>query len=402
MIDADSHEVVLANLEAKNRLGRESQHCFSMRHGKGTPCGNDERPCPLQLIRESGEAGRGSSIALSMRTGSRSFTRSMVTPVFDPQGKLIQMIEYSLDITDKKNAEDALIAVNDMLEQKVRERTRELEEQVSQRKQAQQKLARSERQHRQIIESITDIITLVDEDGIIDYASPSAGRILGFSPEYYLGRDIRDLVLREDLQEIDIQTLCQRHGGREPFVYRLSDQYGNLHVLESYIQEFRREDDSKGFLLCSRDVSERKKVEAERRKLQMVVEQSPSSIVITDTQGTIEYVNPAFEKVTGYRAAEAIGRNPRILQSGETPKATFSELWATLLAGDIWQGEFINKKKSGDLYTESVLILPIKDVRGQITHFVALKENITELKQARKAGRAGEPGQNRFSFTDEP
>jgi len=118
--------------------------------------------------------------------------------------------------------------------------------------------------------------------------------------------------------------------------------------------------------------------ERARRKLALAVEQSPVSVVITDVAGTIEYVNPKFTQITGYTAAEAIGSNPRILQSGKTSVAEYARLWAELGAGKGWQGEFCNKKKNGELYWESATIAPIKDDSGATTNFVAVKEDITE------------------------
>lgn len=121
------------------------------------------------------------------------------------------------------------------------------------------------------------------------------------------------------------------------------------------------------------------------RKLSCVVEQSPISVVITDTQGNIEYVNPFFTRLTGYTPEEAVGKNPRILKSGSTPPETYKQLWETITAGGEWHGEFLNKKKNGELYWEAASISPITDVGGRITHFVGVKEDITERKRAEES-----------------
>ncbi|MDP2903379.1 MAG: PAS domain S-box protein [Methylovulum sp.] len=118
------------------------------------------------------------------------------------------------------------------------------------------------------------------------------------------------------------------------------------------------------------------------RKLSMAVEQSPSSIIITDLDANIEYVNASFIKATGYRHDEIIGKNPRLLRSGKTPKATHDDMWATLGRGEVWKGELINKKKEGAEYIESALISPVRQPDGKITHYVGIKEDITERKQA--------------------
>jgi PAS domain S-box-containing protein len=116
------------------------------------------------------------------------------------------------------------------------------------------------------------------------------------------------------------------------------------------------------------------------RKLSRAVEQSPVLILITDSAGRIEYVNPKFEQVTGYRAEEVLGKNPRILKSGETSPEEYRQLWQTILSGRQWRGEFHNRRRSGELYWESVSISPIRDASGATTHFVGVKEDLTEKK----------------------
>ncbi len=129
------------------------------------------------------------------------------------------------------------------------------------------------------------------------------------------------------------------------------------------------------------DITERKRMEDQLRQLSRAVEQNPASIVITDPAGAIEYVNPKFIEITGYTLAEAVGQNPRILKSGEKSPEAYGELWQTLTAGKEWRGEFHNRKKNGELYWESAAISPIRDASGRITHYVAVKEDITARKQ---------------------
>ena len=130
-----------------------------------------------------------------------------------------------------------------------------------------------------------------------------------------------------------------------------------------------------------RDITGRKQMEEKLRQLSTAVEQSPASIVITDCAGNIEYVNPKFIEVTGYTMAEVLGKNPRILKSGEMNPEAYGVLWQTITAGKEWSGEFHNKKKNGELYWESASISPIRDPADRITHYVAVKEDITARKQ---------------------
>lgn len=117
------------------------------------------------------------------------------------------------------------------------------------------------------------------------------------------------------------------------------------------------------------------------QKLSVAVEQTPAVVMITDVRGTIEYVNPAFEQVTGYTRSEAVGANPRILRSGQMPEAAYREMWATITAGQVWRGEFCNRKKNGELYWDLGTISPLRSPDGTITNYVSVKEDITERKK---------------------
>ena len=125
------------------------------------------------------------------------------------------------------------------------------------------------------------------------------------------------------------------------------------------------------------DVTERKRAEEAHMRLATAIEQSAESVVITNTDGTILYVNPAFERITGYSREEVTGQNPRILQSGKQDAAFYQELWAILRSGNVWHGRFINKRQDGTLYTEDATISPIRDERGAIVNYVAVKRDVT-------------------------
>ena len=130
--------------------------------------------------------------------------------------------------------------------------------------------------------------------------------------------------------------------------------------------------------------------EAEVIKLSQAVEQSSATVVITNTDGAIEYVNPSFERTTGYSREEAIGQNPRILKSGETPPEEYVQMWATITSGSSWTGEFHNRRRDGSLYWEAATIAPIRDKAGTTTHFLAVKDDITDRKEAEIALRDSE------------
>jgi two-component system, sensor histidine kinase and response regulator len=135
------------------------------------------------------------------------------------------------------------------------------------------------------------------------------------------------------------------------------------------------------FVVVSDNITERKLAEEQLRKLSLVVEQSPESIVITDLDARIEYVNETFVRNTGYRRDEAIGQNPRLLHSGKTPPETFHALWQAMRQGLPWKGEFCNQRKDGSEYIEFSIVTPLRQPDGRITHYVAVKEDITEKKR---------------------
>jgi len=143
-------------------------------------------------------------------------------------------------------------------------------------------------------------------------------------------------------------------------------------------------DDISFALTAMADATARNQAEEQLRKHSQAVEQSPAAIVITDVTGAIEYVNPKFTELTGYTADEVRGKNPRLLKSGEMPAEVYQQLWQTITQGQVWHGELHNRKKNGELFWESASISPIKTADGKITHFVAIKEDITERKQVKK------------------
>jgi PAS domain S-box-containing protein len=127
--------------------------------------------------------------------------------------------------------------------------------------------------------------------------------------------------------------------------------------------------------------TDRKQIDEELRKRSLAVNQSASIFVITDLDGIIEYVNPAFSRITGYSSQEVIGKSTKILKSGKHPSRFYQKLWETILSGETWKGEMVNRKKDGKLYWEFAIISPVKNPDGKITHFVAIKEDISERKE---------------------
>jgi PAS domain S-box-containing protein len=136
------------------------------------------------------------------------------------------------------------------------------------------------------------------------------------------------------------------------------------------------------------DLSARKIAEAQMRLQATALEAAANAIVITDREGRITWVNPAFSKLTGYSSQEAVGQNPRLLKSGMHDRLFYQNLWNTILSGEVWSGEIVNRRKDGTFYTEEQSITPVKNDQGTITHFIAIKQDVTERKQVEQALRA--------------
>ena len=145
-----------------------------------------------------------------------------------------------------------------------------------------------------------------------------------------------------------------------------------------------------GRIWTFRDITQRKRNEDVLQQLSLAVEQSPVSVVITDPKGNISYVNRKFTECTGYGPEEVVGRNPRILNAGLSSPNLYRELWSTITQGKEWRGEFCNKRKTGEIFWEAATITPMTDRKGVITHFLAVKEDVTERRRAEEALRASE------------
>jgi PAS domain S-box-containing protein len=237
-----------------------------------------------------------------------------------------------------------------------------------------------------------DGVLFLNADGRIVEANKTAEKFYGYAREELLNKSIFDFSCDDDLA-LSQSQFKQALAGSITIETNHRDKDGNSFPVEVNSQVITI---GKQQMLLSiiRDISEWQQVEAQYRlaqeelhKMSRAVEQSPCSIVVTDTTGNIEYVNPKFVQVTGYSIEEAFGKNPRILKSGKQPREVYEELWQQIIIGGEWRGEFENCKKNGESYWELASISPIRNAAGTITHFIAVKEDITERKRADEALR---------------
>jgi PAS domain S-box-containing protein len=246
-----------------------------------------------------------------------------------------------------------------------------------------------------------DGILVVDANGQRILQNRRFNEIFSIPPELLDSDDDAPVLehVRRQVREPD------RFFARVMHLYTHPDETGGDEIelvngifLERYTAPVRGGDGSYyGRIWTFRDITERRRNEDALRQLSAAVEQSPVSVIITDPQGKISYVNRKFTESTGYAASEVLGKNPRILNSGHSPREMYTTLWETIREGREWRGEFRNRKKNGELYWEAATISPITDPDGSISHFLAVKEDITErlalegeLRQAQKLEGIGQ------------
>lgn len=285
------------------------------------------------------------------------------------------------------------------LEEYNRRVVQKLESKLAENERLTQRLRDSEARLNAIIEGTSDAISVKDREGRYQHINAAGA---GF-----LGRKVSEILGRTDAEILGEVVARAREAAERRLLL-----FGALESCEEaipgpgtahprYVHSVRGPmRDAAGVIIgtfnIARDITDRRLAEEKIRRLSRAIEQSPVSIVITDAEGTIEYVNPKFTETTGYAASEALGQNPRVLKSGRHPPEHYQGLWATIKAGREWHGTLENRRKNGEYFTEQVEISPVKGDDGRITHFIAIKEDITEhlrledqLRQSQKMDAIG-------------
>ncbi len=255
------------------------------------------------------------------------------------------------------------------------------------RAQAEEIVLESEARKRAVLEAALDCIITIDHEGKIVEFNPAAEKTFGYTRAEAIGKEMASLIIPPALRDRHRRGLAHYLAKGEGSILgrRLEMPAIRADGTEFPVELTVTRIPLKGppmFTGYLRDITQRKEAEAQLRKLSNVIEQTDDSVVITDREGMIEYVNPAFERKTGYTREEAIGKTPRIVKSGKQDDRFYREqLWGTILRGDVFRGMVINKKKNGELYFEEKTITPLKNEEGVITHFVSTGKDITERKQ---------------------
>jgi len=283
------------------------------------------------------------------------------------------MYATARDITRQYQAEQHVIQLNAELEQRVMDRTKELDK-------ANLALKDGEARTRAFIEQAADAIFIHDFTGRIIEVNRRGVLSLGYTHEELLGMNVFDIEVDFDLPgaqaewrkiEPGKQYLIRGHHRRKDgSVFPVELSFGCFECKEETL-----------YMALVRDITDRMIREASHERLAKAVEQAAETIVITDATGSILYANPAFEKTTGYTAREALGLNPRILKSGKHDDEFYRGMWDVLKKGETWSGHLINRRKDGSLYDEEATISPVRDADGTVVNYVAVKRDVSqELK----------------------
>ncbi|MDD5300118.1 MAG: PAS domain S-box protein [Gallionella sp.] len=244
-----------------------------------------------------------------------------------------------------------------------------------------------------LLDSAAEGIYGVDIHGNCTFVNAAFLRILGYQDaNEIVGKHIHELIHHSHANGIlypegdcriyqSYRCNEKMHVSDEVFWHR----DGSSFAVEYWSSPIIRDGQVIGAIATFFDITERKRTEEKLRTLSTAIEQSPLSVVITDLDAKIQYANPCFLNTTGYSMEETIGQNPRILQSGQTPKKTYVEMWKALTHGQVWRGELVNKRKNGEFYWEEAHIAPVMGAAGNTMHYVAVKLEITQRKRAEEA-----------------
>lgn len=239
-------------------------------------------------------------------------------------------------------------------------------------------LVLDEKHYQELLTYLPEGVGITDLDDNLIFVNDEFAAMLGYSTKELVGMNVKDLIPESEVPNLERESKKRSIGVSSAYNLKMIRKDGGQIIVKiSGVSRRDDEDNVIGTMAVIIDITAEREKELELVKLSSAIEASPTSVVITDTEGTIEYVNPKFSELTGYSSSEAIGNNPRVLKSGKTSPEVYEDLWKTINSGKVWRGRFINRKKNGEIYWEDAWISPIKDQDGKVTHFVAVKEDIT-------------------------
>jgi len=246
-----------------------------------------------------------------------------------------------------------------------------------------------------VVQASPVAIIMLDRDRRVAACNPAFERVFGYSEAEVVGEDLHTLIATEATRpEARAHTLGAMEGVLHA-VTRRCRKDGTPVDVELFGVPVSTYGEPVGAVLLFDDITERKRREEWLRLANAALESAANAILVCDLEGRITWVNPAFTRLTGYTPEEARGQNMRLLKSGRHDQSYYQNLWGTILAGQVWQGETTNRRKDGSLYTEDQTIAPVRDEHGEISHFISIKQVIParrqaeeELEKAREAAEA--------------
>ncbi len=230
-----------------------------------------------------------------------------------------------------------------------------------------------------LLETENSYISILNTDGKYLYKNPSLTKLLSINDSLN-NASFFNLIHTDDIEQIQDAFKKVISSGKEQVIeHRFSDYNSNIHRVKSYLKILsRKENNVEKILIVSNNLLEEKDSEEEINKLKIIAEQTSDHVVITNKEGIIEYINPAFEKTTGYTKEESLGKTLRKLISGKNDQKFYDEVWKKISCGNTFHGEVVNKTKNGDYFSCNKTITPIKDKNGNITHFVSTSKTLEE------------------------
>jgi PAS domain S-box-containing protein len=298
--------------------------------------------------------------------GQRTYITSRF-PLRNEQGRIEGLVGLAVDITRRKRAEDSLQRANAFAES--------------------------------VIQTANVIFVHLDAAGLVRKINAAAEEITGYKSAEVEGASWFELLVPRDRYPYvweEFERLMREGVTAGSFENPILTKQGDERQIMWRNTTLREGDRIVGIIAFGMDVTDRRRAEGQQATLSRVVEQATESIMITDAQGTVTYVNPAFESISGYSLAEVIGQTPRILKSGHQDAAFYRRMWETLARGEVWKGRLVNRRKDGTLFQEDATIGPVRDASGRLVNYVAVKRDVTtemrlerQLIQAQKMEAIG-------------
>jgi len=309
---------------------------------------------PLHIIQQILPAtlkGGWKGELINVKKSGEEFIISLSTsPIFDEKGKLIALSGIVEDITERKKTI--------------------------------QRLVESEERFRSLVNNILEAVIIVDWNGKILFANQSAAKLVELdSPEKGFGRSVTEFLHPSDIDKaVRLYSFNKESNKTVRDTFQIVTSTKQLRWVESMSSKIMFQD-QQVLLTTLRDITERIKTEELLHLLTNALHSAANGVMITDLNGNIIWVNEAVEKLTGYSEKEMLGKSPSIFKSGLMPDDYYSKMWQTIKDGKVWKGELINKRKDGTYYEEEMTITPILNENNEISHYIAIKQDITERKK---------------------